>query len=659
MTRPVLLLSAVAVALSALLWGFAALSALPWTDWPALPWAAGRLELAQILLTHGLMPRGAVALLAGGCLGLAGALMQAVLRNPLADPTTLGTAAGAQLALVAATILAPGLLARGALPVALAGALAVTLPVMAIGARRGFAPVTMTIAGMLAGMLCSALATALTLAQGHYLLSLVIWNGGALTQTDWTGAADLALALTAALALAALMARPLTLLSLGEATARALGLGLAPLRLAAILVAVALAALVSAEVGLVGFVGLAAPAIARALGARSLRARLLLSPLAGALVLSLADSLLLALAALEGPSLPTGALTGLLGGPLLLWLLPRMAAQVPPQAETGEPLTRRAARPGRVLAALALALVLLAGLTLVGGRGPQGWALVPAELAGTFLPLRGTAILAALATGALLAGAGAILQRLTANPMAAPEVLGVTGGAALGYAATLFLLAAPGPLALSLGAGLGGALALAVLTALALRADLAPARLLLAGLAIGAFASAALAAIMASGDPRSWTVLGWLAGSTARVTPEGAAALMALALALLAVLAASARWLEILPLGPGIGRGLGLPLAALRPGLILTAGLATGAATLLVGPVSFVGLMAPQLARSLGLVRPLPFAVGSWLIGALLMVLAAFGARTLTFPYDLPLGLVATLIGAPWLFLTLIRRTAA
>lgn len=69
--------------------------------------------------------------------------------------------------------------------------------------------------------------------------------------------------------------------------------------------------------------------------------------------------------------------------------------------------------------------------------------------------------------------------------------------------------------------------------------------------------------------------------------------------------------------------------------------------------------MAPQLARGLGLVRAASFVTGSWLIGALLMCIAAFGARTATFPYDLPLGLVATLVGAPWLFLTLLRRTAA
>ncbi|ADE87365.1 Fe(3+)-hydroxamate ABC transporter permease FhuB [Rhodobacter capsulatus] len=649
----------VAALLSVGLWLLAARMALPVADWPALPWQIGQMALPQILLTQGLMPRAVVALLAGAALGLSGALMQAVLRNPLADPTVLGTAAGAQLAIVAATVLAPQLLAGGNLPVALAGAGAATALGMALAAGRGFAPLATTLAGMLVGLTASALATALTLAQGHYLLSLLIWNGGALTQDDWTPAAHLALALAVAILGAAALARPLLVLSLGAAGARGLGLAAAPLRLITLALAVGLSALVSAELGLIGFVGLAAPAIARGLGARTLRHRLLLAPLAGAVLLSLADSLLLAVAALGGPDLPTGALTGLIGGPLLLWLLPRMPTHVPPPLETGAAPPRRARHPARGLALLAGLLLAAAALTLVLGRGPAGWGVIAPGLCASFLPLRATALLAAASAGALLAGAGAILQRLTANPMAAPEVLGVTGGAALGYAATLFLQTAPGPGALALGAGLGGAVTLAGLSALAFGRDIAPARLLLAGLAIGAFASAVLAAIIATGDPRAWAILGWLAGSAAAVTPAAALALAAAAAALLAALLLAARWLEILPLGPALCRALGLPLTPLRPGLILLAGLATGAATILVGPVSFVGLMAPHLARSLGLVRPVPFVTASWLIGALLMLLAAFAARTLASPYDLPLGLCATLIGGPWLFVLLLRKGRA
>ena len=243
--------------------------------------------------------------------------------------------------------------------------------------------------------------------------------------------------------------------------------------------------------------------------------------------------------------------------------------------------------------------------------------------------------------------------------MAAPEVLGVTGGAALGYAATLFLLPAPSPLTLALGSSGGAAATLIILSAYAARSDMAPARLLLAGLAIGAFASALLAAIMASGDPRAWSLLGWLAGSATRVTVAGAMALAAMAVAALGAALLLSRWFDILPLGSGVAQGLGVPLGTVRLGVVLAVGLATGAASVLVGPVSFVGLMAPHIARSLGLLRPAPFLAASWCLGALLMSLAAFGARTASYPYDLPLGLFATLIGTPWLFIALLGRRHA
>ena len=657
--RVILALTCAAVLLAVGLFFWAALRSLPYGDWPAFPYDAAGMDLSQILLAFGTLPRGMVALLVGACLGLAGALMQTVLRNPLADPTTLGVQAGAQLALVAATLLAPGLLLAGRGPVALAGGALAVLLVMGLAARRGFAPVTVTISGMLVGLLCAAISTALTLSRGEYLLSLVIWSGGALTQQDWSGAANLALVFLPALMIALLMARPLLLLSLGGEGARALGLSATPLRLSALGVAVLLSATVAAEVGLVSFLGLAAPAIARRLGARTIPQRLLAAPLAGALLLSVSDSALMLLVSFGGPDLPTGALTGLLGGPLLIALLPRLTATVPPRAEAGDMPVRRSPHPRRVLLILALLLPALSLLTLFAGRGPEGWALLDPALRQTYLPLRATALMAALAAGALLAGSGAVLQRLTANPLAAPEVLGVTGGASLGYAAVIFSLPAPGALALALGSGGGAVVALLALSAYALRADMAPARILLAGLAIGALASAVLAAIMASGDMRAWTVLGWLSGSAARATPEGAVALWALALVLLAGGLAAGRWLEILPLGSAVSSALGVPVGAVRLALILGAGLATGAASVLVGPVSFVGLMAPHIARSLGLTRPRAFLAGAMLTGALLMGLAAFGARSLAYPYDLPLGLFATLIGAPWLFVALMKRTPA
>ncbi|NHF72751.1 Fe(3+)-hydroxamate ABC transporter permease FhuB [Paracoccus sp. 12-3] len=645
-----------AALLALILWLLAAQGLLPLTDWPAWPFRAEAMSLDQIRLAFGLMPRGVIALVAGAVLGLSGALLQVVLRNPVADPTTLGISAGAQLALVTATILAPGLLEIGRWPVAMAGAFAATLLVMGIGARRAFAPVTMVIAGMLVGMTANAIATAITLARGEYLLSLVIWNGGSLVQQDWSGVRALAGVLVFGALASALLARPLRVLSLGAEGAQGLGLNVALVRMAAVAVAALLAAAVSAELGLIAFVGLAAPALARTLGLRGIAPLLLVSPLIGALILSVCDGFVLAIAGQRGEMFPTGALTGLIGGPLLIWLLPRLRGSTPPGTEAAEGPAPRSDHPGRILAALVLALVALALVLVWIGRVPGGWTVLDGESFAAFLPMRLPRLIAAAAAGAALALAGAILQRLTANPIASPEVLGVSGGAALGYAATVFLVAAPTSVMLGAGSMAGGALALALVALFTARRDMPAERVLLAGIAVSAFASAVLTAMMAVGDQRSWQVLGWLSGSSSAIGMGAALGLAAMAVLLWGAAIGVRRWLAVLPLGQGVAGGLGLPLRQARLALILLAGLATGAATLLVGPLSFVGLMAPHMARRIGLARPGHAVTGAALIGALMMVAADFGARMAGFPYELPLGMFASLIGAPWLIWLMMRR---
>ncbi|MDT1062146.1 Fe(3+)-hydroxamate ABC transporter permease FhuB [Paracoccus sp. CPCC 101403] len=653
MRRPTIPLSLAALVALAL-WGLAAFRLMP-TGWPAWPFDPQAMSLDQILLAFGLMPRGGIALIAGAALGLSGALLQAVLRNPVADPTTLGISSGAQLCLVIATIYAPGLLDHGRWPVALVGAAGAAALVMAIGARRAFAPVTMVIAGMLISLTASSIATTITLSRGEYLLSLVIWNGGSLVQQDWSGVRALAMVLAVAGAGAACLVRPLRVLSLGAAGASGLGMNVALVRFAVLALAVLLAGAVSAELGLVGFVGLAAPALARSMGARSMGQVLALAPLVGALILSVSDGIVLLVAGATGEMFPTGALTGLIGGPLLIWLLPRLRGSTPPGTETAEGPVPRLFRPAPLLWGLLFMAVVLALVLVWIGRLPHGWAVLDWASFRAFLPLRLPRLVAAAAAGALLAMAGAILQRLTANPLASPEVLGVSGGAAIGYAATLFSFAMPGTGIRTLGTMIGGALALALVGTYARRRDMPAERVLLAGISVSAMAAAVLSAVMATGSAESWQVLAWLSGSSSTVGPGQAAVLGILAVGLLAAAMMAHRWLGALPLGAEVAVGLGLPLQLARTALVVLAGLGTGAATVLVGPVSFVGLMAPHLARRIGFARPRDHVTGAALIGAILMIAADFGARMAGFPYEMPLGLFASLLGAPWLIWLMLR----
>ncbi|MGV1759977.1 Fe(3+)-hydroxamate ABC transporter permease FhuB [Rhizobium sp. A22-96] len=654
MIRPTTLsIPLLALAISTWLFLAVALGHLPLADWPSLPFDSTRMTMEQVILAYAILPRAVVAILAGAALGLAGALLQRLLRNPIADPSTLGVSSGAQLAIVTATLFLPSVLDGYRALVALLGAAVATAIVFLLGWRRGFEPVTMVVSGMLVGITCSALAAAMTLSQGEYLMSLVTWNGGSLSQQDWSTSLTLGIELLLGLVITALLLRPLILLGLGDTSARSLGITLTSMRIAIASLAVALSAGVAAAVGLVSFIGLAAPALVRLLGVRTARNILLLSPVAGGLLLWLCDGIVQLLASSAGETFPTGSVTALIGGPLLLWLLPQVRTTELHQ-QSDNIVMRNASLPRLIV--LASLLPLLAAIALVVARLPDGWMLLHGGLFWELLPARWPRLVASASAGGLLAMAGAILQRLTANPMASPEVLGVSGGAGVGFAAAVSVFANPDTPELFLGAGCGTTLVLFVVSLFANRRDLPPERLLLAGISISAFSSAILSALLAVGDQRSWQILAWLGGSAAAVTPATALFLAGLTVAVLIAGLFFTRWLTILPLGSATSLALGMPLSNARTLMVITAGVATAAASLLVGPLSFVGLMAPHIAQRAGFERADSRLIASVLIGATLMVVADLGARALTFPYELPLGLFAAFAGAPYLVWMLGKR---
>lgn len=611
-------------------------------------------DLDELLLWHSLLPRAATALLAGAALGLSGALLQRVLRNPIADPSTLGIAAGAQLALTLALAFAPALLALSREGTAFAGGVAAVALVLALSARRGFEPVTLVVAGMTLSLMAGALSAALILARGDYVFALFIWGAGSLHQQNWEPAQLIGTRLALAAGATFLLRRPLGLMALDDAGARSLGMAVQGMRLAVIAVAVALAASVVSEVGVIGFVGLAAPALARVAGARRPGAVLLAAPLIGALLLWITDSLVQLTAGSGGDLIPTGAAVGLLGGPLLLWLLPRLRAAAPPLSTPATP-RRRWRHPGRALAGLAVAALLVGLFALVAGRDLDGWAFATGPLLTELLAFRAPRVVAAAAAGGLLGAAGAIMQKLTGNPLAGPEVLGVSAGAGVGLAAALMLVPDAGP-GLLLAASAGGALgALLLVLAIAAATGFGAEKLLLAGIALGCMGLAILSAFFAAGGPGSFLLLAWLAGTTDRVDLMQAGILAACALLLLLPVAFAGRWLALLPLGPGVAGSLGLRVAASQLLLTLLAAAMTGVAAFFVGPLSLVGLIGPHLARQLGLNRGVVFVFASALIGALVLLLADWLARMVAFPYQLPTGLLAALVGGPYLIWLLQR----
>ncbi len=612
-------------------------------------------EPRALLFRESFLPRVAIGLIAGAGLGLAGTIFQQVLRNPLAEPATLGVSAGAQLALAVTLLWFPALYGTAQGWVALAGAAAAFSVVLWIAGSLGFSAVGMVVAGLMVSLICGSLCALLIVLSHDYLSVLFLWQSGALAQNGWASAKWLLAQILPLALLSGLLARPLEVLGLQDDGARSLGVSVRTTRIALLAVAVAICACVTSAVGVIGFVGLAAPNLTRALGARKLPQRLVWAPFLGACLLTLADQTAQGLAFIP-LQIPTGALTGLLGAPLLIWLvfrtrphaaLPRAAAESP--ARLDEPATLRMMMRGSLV--LVAVFVLALGL----GRIPGGWHFASWSEFELLSPWRAPRAFAAMACGVMLSVAGALMQRMTGNPMASPELLGISSGATLAVILAMLLMPGFDPAWAFPAAGAGAAVTLVGLLGIAARSSFSPERLLLVGAALATLMTAVSSIALASGDPRTSLLIAWMSGSTYGVTATQAGLACATAVLVLLLAPLCVRWLDILPLGASSAQAVGVNIGNARLVLLLLTAAATAAATLIVGPLSFVGLMAPHMARMLGLQRPLPQLFGAAILGALVMVLADWLGRTMLSPWQLPAGMIATLIGAPY-FLWLMRR---
>ncbi len=269
------------------------------------------------------LPRALLAAIVGGGLALSGAVFQALLRNPLAEPYILGISGGAAVGAVLA--MATGLVGANswALPgAAFLGALAAIALVfrVAVSAHRGVDVRVLLLAGVVVGAFFSAcIALILAVSDAPVVRTAVLWMMGSLAGTEWRGVwVAAAYSLPAALALLAL-ARSLNLMAVGEETAGYLGTNVECVKRTAYGVASLVAAAGVAVAGVIGFVGLIVPHGIRMLVGSDHRILLPFSFLGGAAFLTLAD--ILARTALAPSEIPIGVVTAFVGVPLFLVLL--------------------------------------------------------------------------------------------------------------------------------------------------------------------------------------------------------------------------------------------------------------------------------------------------------------------------------------------------
>lgn len=273
------------------------------------------------------LPRVALGILAGGGLALSGAVFQALLRNPLAEPYILGVSGGAAVGAVGALVLGGAAFVPWLLPVAaLAGAVGAIVLVFGVALRVGRALDTrvLLLAGVVVGAFFNAvILLLLTFTDTESFRSALLWMMGSLGAASWGSTLLLGAYVLPASAVLVALARPLNLLAIGEETALYLGSRVERVKVTAYVVASLVVAATVAHCGVVGFVGLVVPHAVRLVWGSDHRLLLPASFLGGGVFLLLADT---AARTLAGPNeLPVGVVTALVGVPLFVTLLRRNA----------------------------------------------------------------------------------------------------------------------------------------------------------------------------------------------------------------------------------------------------------------------------------------------------------------------------------------------
>lgn len=316
---------------------------------------------------------------------------------------------------------------------------------------------------------------------------------------------------------------------------------------------------------------------------------------------------------------------------------------------------------------LTAAAFLVFCLSIAVGDFPIGLSRVMATIVGrgeqvdefVVMDLRMPRALAGLVVGIALGVSGAITQSVARNPLASPDILGITGGA--GAAAVCLVTVSGGTAAAVLStvglsaAALAGGLGTGLLVyLLAWRRGIDGFRLILIGLAVSAVMEAITTWLLASADIRDvGRAQAWLVGSLDNRSWDEVRLALGCTVLLMTVVACVAFQFKPMHLGDDIAAGLGVRHSRVRAVLLLCAVLLAAAAVSAAGPVPFVALVAPQVAMRLARC-PTPPLVASGLVGAVLLIGADLIARA-ALPVTLPVGVVTAAVGGPFLVYLLVR----
>lgn len=608
-------------------------------------------EFADFNFAYAQLPRLVMAILVGAMLGLVGSLMQQLTQNSLTSPLTLGTSSGAWLALIIANVWFPELAADHMAFAAMIGAMFAMGLVITIAGPKNITGLPLILSGMVVNILFGAIATSIILLNDQYAKNVFIWGAGDLAQNGWDMVNWLLPRLSVSILLLILAPRVLSLMRLGHQGAAARGLNVIPYFILLIALGLWVVSASITAVGVISFIGLLSPNIARAIGARTPKAELITSMIIGSMALMLTDILALTISQFTLEMLPSGTTAAAIGAPALVWFS-RRALKAQDQISIKLPPSKSALSPWVIptLIIATLAMVFISATLTMTSQGFD-WA-IPDLFNWN---LRWPRFVTAFAAGVALAAAGTVLQRLIYNPLASPDILGISAGATFALVGASVFFGANIFESGSLVAFAGSMLVLVLLLLLGRKNQFAPSSMVLIGIAISALIESLVQFALAKGTQDSYAIINWMAGSTYRVTSTGAITLAISVTVIFIGLVSVSRWLTLISAGRQFAAARGLNVQATSVILLSSVAMLCALVTTTMGPVAFVGLLAPHMAVMLGAKQARSQLIVASLAGGLLMLIADWIGQTILFPMQVAAGTVVSIVGGSYFLILLIR----
>ncbi|WP_241741829.1 iron ABC transporter permease [Shouchella lehensis] len=591
-------------------------------------------------------PRLMVGILAGGCLAMAGLVLQTMTKNPLASAGTLGINAGAYLFVVIGTLFFPGVNASFLFSF-LGACFAAFLVFMLAG--KTMSPVRIVLTGMIITLLFGALTSSLQLMYEQESNGLFLWGAGTLMQNDWSGVAFIwPFALFLGL-LAILSGKKFDLIHLGDEAAKGLGLPLRFVKTWGWALGILLASATVSVVGPIGFIGLMAPHLVRLMGIRGHRLQFVHTFMWGAVILIAAD----VLSRLISPNseLPVGAMTAFIGSPWLMYLAYKAARKM---RSDKQKLTSSKKTLNPIVVTISLIgvslVVAYVSISFGGGQFTSIQEMFAGKLVDQVtIQFRWPRVLVSFLVGALLALCGALLQNVLKNPLGDPSIIGITSGGGAGALLILVVFPSLPYIFLPIGAVIGSIMAVLIVILATKRSGFEPISLALMGVAVSAMASGVIQILTVKASLSVSPALVWLAGSTYRSTWDNVVWLLVMLVILVPFTLSLSKHLNVLAFSNEVSISLGSKVKLLRITSIVIAVLIGAVCVSIVGAIGFIGLLAPHAARALvgsAFQRVIPV---SMMIGGTLLIIADFLSRYILYPTEIPSGLLVALVGAPYI----------